>query len=64
MTTFRMDTETKEKLQELQNKSGVSQSQIIRKLIAGEHVIQADVRVEVLTMRDKLTYLARICTTP
>lgn len=61
MTTLRLDIETKAKLQELQNESGLSQSQVMRKLICGEHAVQKDVRMEVLNMRDKLNFLGKIC---
>ena len=64
MTTLRFDKITEENLKDLQSNSGLSQSQIIRQLINGEHVIQKDVRTELFTFRDKLNHLAKIYTNP
>ena len=63
-TTLRFDKVTKDNLKELQISSGLSQSQIIRKLINNEHVIQKDCRMEVFMFRDKLNHLAKILTKP
>lgn len=64
MTTFRYDQETAKKLKDLQLKSGLSQSQILRKLIHNEHIIQNDLRMEIFSYRDKLNHLGKISTRP
>ena len=60
MTTIRLDKITEENLKELQHHSGLSQSQIVRKLINSEHILQSNFRVELFGIRDKLNHLAQI----